>query len=97
MVRLRQLPLCNQPFYAAGPGAIRVPHLSTNELISVNGIQVDLRTGDYSSAALDEQGKVWAVAEYAGRRNGTAFSPTNEANRTLNWATWIMHIDPVSP
>ena len=81
----------------AGPGMLRVPHLSTKPLMSVNGVQIALRTGDYSTAVLDEQGKAWLVAEYAGDHNATAYSPTNEKNRTLNWATWIMQVDPSSP
>ncbi|KAK9813754.1 hypothetical protein WJX73_007121 [Symbiochloris irregularis] len=77
-----------------GPGVIRVPHLSTKPLISTNSPQPDLRTGDYSVAVLDEQGRAWLVAEYAGDHNATSFSPTNELNHTLNWATWIMQVDP---
>lgn len=81
----------------AGPGVLRVPKLSTQPLLSENGVQVDLRTGDYSTAALDEQGRAWLVAQYAGERNASAYSPTNDRNRTLNWATWIMQVDPTSP
>ena len=82
---------------AAGVGTIRVPNLSTVPLVSTNSTQVDLRTGDYSTAALDEQGNAWLVAEYASSHNGTAFSPTNAADHTLNWGTWIMHVSTASP
>ena len=62
-----------------GVGTIRVPKLATKPLVSANGVQVDLRTGDYSTAVLDEQGKAWLVAEYAGDKNATAFSPTSSS------------------
>ena len=83
--------------WCAGPGTIRVPHLASKPLLSENGVQVDLRTGDYSVAVIDERGRAWLVAEYAGDVNATSFSPTNQKNRTLNWGTWLMQVGGIGP
>ena len=81
----------------AGVGQIIVPHLSSSELIAT-GYQAlaPLRTGDYSTATLDELGNVWLVAEYASSKNASATSGSGGPNAPvigLNWGTWIMQLD----
>ena len=81
----------------AGVGQVHVPHMSQSELVATNfEAGAPLRTGDYSTATLDEQGSVWLVAEYASSRNASAASGSGlnaQAVIGLNWGTWLMQLD----
>ena len=78
---------------------MHIPHLSTSALIAANynPLSTPIRTGDYSSACLDENGTVWLVAEYASATNASALagSGPNPQNIVLNWGTWIMNVEPL--
>ena len=79
---------------------MHIPHLSTSELIAANYLprMAPIRTGDYSTACLDENGTVWLVAEYAASTNASApagSGANSSQDIVLNWGTWIMNVDPL--
>lgn len=79
----------------AGVGQVHVPHLSSSELVATAyEAGAPLRTGDYSSATLDEQGNAWLVAEYASTKTASAAAGGNTSDVIgLNWGTWIMQLN----
>ena len=52
------------------------------------------RSGDYSTAVLDEQGNVWVVAEWASDSYITLPRPDTGAPQTGNWGTYIVKVNP---
>ena len=79
----------------AGPGPIHVPKISTNPLLNEGPGQLpQRRTGDYSTAVLDEQGQAWVVAEWASDKHIQLSQPDTGNSRFANWGTYIMEVNP---
>lgn len=79
----------------AGVGPIRVPKPSQNPLLNEGPGQIpQRRTGDYSTAVLSEDGKVWVVAQWASDKFTNLSQPDSGNPRYANWGTYVMEIDP---
>lgn len=72
-----------------------MPKVSRDPLLNEGpGVLPQRRTGDYSAATLDEDGKVWVVAEWASDKYTNLKQPDSGNPRHANWGTWIMEVNP---
>ena len=72
-----------------------MPRISTFPLLNEGPGQLpQRRTGDYSAAVVDEDNKIWVVAEWASPNVIPLQQPDTSNPRIGNWGTYIVQIDP---